>query len=392
MSHSQWPARIGVGLLTIVTIGATGTPAFAASTGVASVAGSVVTFKAGSKKTNAVTITRSGRTVTIDDRVTVKAGKGCKKVKRDKTKVRCTTKKTPSAVKLFLYDRNDTAINKTKIKSFLYGGTGADKLTGGPSSDRIVGDDGNDRIWGAGGDDSLDGVAGNDRIIGGDGDDMTYGGPGADYVNGGAGNDVVLGEGTWAGPSLTGSNNDKLVGGAGIDRLTGGAGDNSYYGDYDTASKRKRPVGADLMIGETGEEDARNTFFYTYANGPVRVGVDGPHGEPGQGGGTHGEPGEGDMIVGPISQIFGSPYADVLHATATHHTGYIHGGAGDDVLSGDGEVDLYGDDGADRLSNGNLLFGSGSYDDGDPDTLTNGRMCYVHPTDTATGCQQVNQL
>ncbi|WP_433827623.1 hypothetical protein ACQP2E_37250 [Actinoplanes sp. CA-015351] len=152
-------------LLATMTAGAIGAPAMAASTGAASVSSTTVTYQAGLRKINAVTLTRSGRTVTIDDRVTIKAGKGCKRVKG-------------------------------------------------------------------------------------------------------------------------------------------------------------------------------------------RVGADG----------THGEPGEGDVIVGPISQIFGSPSADVLHATATHHAGYIHGGAGDDEFSGDGEVDLYGDDGADRLTDGNLLFGSGSSD------------------------------
>jgi hypothetical protein len=38
-----------------------------------------------------VVITRSGNTITIDDRVAISAGKGCKKVKGDKTKVICTT-------------------------------------------------------------------------------------------------------------------------------------------------------------------------------------------------------------------------------------------------------------------------------------------------------------
>ena len=45
-----------------------------------------VSFSADTKVKNKVVITRSGRTVTIDDRVAVKPGKNCKQVKGDKTR------------------------------------------------------------------------------------------------------------------------------------------------------------------------------------------------------------------------------------------------------------------------------------------------------------------
>jgi hypothetical protein len=58
------------------------------------VSGTKVVVKAGSNQTNKVVITRSGRTVTVDDVVALKPGKGCRKI--DKTKVRCTTARTPT--------------------------------------------------------------------------------------------------------------------------------------------------------------------------------------------------------------------------------------------------------------------------------------------------------
>src|SRR4051812_2032244 len=74
-------------------------PAEAASPGVATVTGSnSVRYAAGSNQANSVVVTRSGRTITIDDRVPVKAGKGCTAVRRDPTKVRCTTSKHPALV------------------------------------------------------------------------------------------------------------------------------------------------------------------------------------------------------------------------------------------------------------------------------------------------------
>ena len=89
-------------------------------------------YKAAKGKQNKVVVTRSGNTVTVDDKVAVKAGKGCKAVKGDKTKVRCTTKKAPTRVRVYTYDRNDSIVNKTGLATTADGGTGNDSITGGP--------------------------------------------------------------------------------------------------------------------------------------------------------------------------------------------------------------------------------------------------------------------
>ncbi|MEU4214236.1 hypothetical protein [Actinoplanes sp. NPDC026623] len=88
MSRSQWLSRVGLALLTTVSAGALTAPAEAATTGVASVVETVkVQYQAASGKQNKVVATRSGNTITIDDVVAIKAGKGCKAVKGDKTSI-----------------------------------------------------------------------------------------------------------------------------------------------------------------------------------------------------------------------------------------------------------------------------------------------------------------
>src|SRR5690349_4779293 len=90
-------------------------PAQAASAGTAWVEYGTVQYTAGAGAVNAVTLTRSGRTVTIDDRVGIKAGRGCAAVPGDHTKVRCTTPSTPLHIAVRLGDKNDLSVNKTAV-------------------------------------------------------------------------------------------------------------------------------------------------------------------------------------------------------------------------------------------------------------------------------------
>ncbi|RSM39126.1 hypothetical protein DMB66_58450, partial [Actinoplanes sp. ATCC 53533] len=96
--HSQlsWTVSALVATAGVLVLGA---PAQAATTGVAAVASATkVTFAAGSGQANAITVTRSGRVVVIDDKVTIKPGRGCKRVGSDKTRVKCTTTSNPALV------------------------------------------------------------------------------------------------------------------------------------------------------------------------------------------------------------------------------------------------------------------------------------------------------
>ena len=94
VSHRKLFAGLGTTAAAVASTALFAAPAQAASTGVAQVSGSAtVLFQAASGKTNGLIITISGRTVTLDDKVAIKASKGCKAVKKDKTKVKCTTSK-----------------------------------------------------------------------------------------------------------------------------------------------------------------------------------------------------------------------------------------------------------------------------------------------------------
>jgi len=179
----NWPARVGAALFVTISSGVFAAPVFAAGTdGAASVSGTKVRFKAGTKVANRVVITRKGTIVTVDDRVKVRAGKGCKAVKGDKTKVRCTVKKGPTRVNVWLYDRNDSVVNNSGLPMSAEGGSGKDRLVGGSRNDVLYGMSGADRLYGMGGNDRLDADTGNDTLYGGDGIDVLAGWAGKDVL------------------------------------------------------------------------------------------------------------------------------------------------------------------------------------------------------------------
>jgi serralysin len=262
VSRSTRIAAVGAALMTTVATGLWAAPAQAATTGVVSVVSTTkIRYKAGSGHQNRVVITRSGNTITVDDRVAIKAGKGCKAVKGDKTKVRCTPAEAPTRIQVFAGDRNDRVENRTDLGMTARGDNGSDILIGGPRRDVLWGENGNDRLYGNGGDDDLEGLGDNDRIWGGegadriidsDGNDIIAAGGGGDYISAGAGDDRLYG--TAGADYLYGyegsdviygfGGDDMLNGEEGSDRLYGGAGDDEVQG-YD----RGRAGGKDLLDG-----------------------------------------------------------------------------------------------------------------------------------------------
>ncbi|MEU7903654.1 calcium-binding protein [Actinoplanes sp. NPDC049118] len=277
MSRPQWLAGVGLALLATVSIGALAAPAQAAGTGKAYVqSGGKVWYKAATGKTNKVVITLSGNTVTIDDRVAIKAGTGCKKVKGDKTKVRCTAKAKLVSVRVYLRDGNDTLVNKSKLTAAADGGSGKDTLTGGPGRDTLWGGAGADVLRGLGGIDFIHGDVSNAGATGGDirtegGNDVIYGGDGNDYIEANAGTNKVYGEagndeihGSDRADILSGGSgndsfwdyggDDKIYGGTGNDTLRGGPGNDHLYGDAgnDTLLGER---GTDKLYGGTGDDE-----------------------------------------------------------------------------------------------------------------------------------------
>ncbi|BCJ43339.1 hypothetical protein GCM10010168_43520 [Actinoplanes ianthinogenes] len=455
MSRSPWLYRVGLALLTsTAAIGASAAPAQAASTGVASVSGAKVLFKAGSGQANKLVITRSGRTVTIDDVVAVKPGKGCKKV--DKTKVRCTLAHNPTRVSVSLGSRNDSVVNKSDLAITAYGGSGNDRLTGGPRNDLLDGGAGADKLWGLGGNDklrgnldkdALSGAAGNDILDGGLGNDREYGGAGddefaqpvdlssgwsdADLLSGGAGKDLVDYSGrrkaitadsdgvkgddgargehdtiTGAERLWGGAGNDHLYGTAGDDELQGGVGDNVISGGAgndvliagDGKDRFTGGPGDDYLDGGLGADtllggSGTDTVTYADRSPAVTVDLDGATGDDGQSG-------EHDTVGADVENLRGGWGNDRLTGNAAVNRiegewgdDIIHGGAGDDLIDGSkGHDHLYGDAGDDYLDSANYERGTDGPDQLDGGADHDNCVAYEEDGDTAVNCETESRI
>ncbi|SDT73095.1 calcium-binding protein [Actinoplanes derwentensis] len=377
MSRFPKPIRFAVLLAGSTALIGIAAPAQAASTGSASVyATTKVQYQAATGKQNRVTITRSGNTITIDDTVTIKAGKGCKPVKGDKTQVRCTPGKAPTRIRVYSYDRNDVVTNNTDVPSTVDGGTGNDRLLGGSRADQLTGGAGTDRLFGLGGSDRLSGDAGSDLLNGGAGNDILHGWTGNDVLYGETGNDDLFGE----------AGNDRIHGGAGDDTLLGYAGRDKLYGDAGTdrlfGDENDQNVSADILMGGSGVD----WVLYDYMKS-VRVDLDGQSGDDGR-------PGEGDTVGADVENLYGGFGNDVLIGNASSN--YIHGDVGNDIIYGlGGNDELFGSTGKDKLYGGtgdDLLEGDeepGGSDrlDGGPNSPA-GDTCNAYAGDVRVGCEK----
>ena len=115
----------------------------------------------------------------------------------------------------------------TAAANTLTGTSGGDRLSGLGGNDTIAGNDGNDLVYGGDGNDVITGGNGNDLILGdagddqidgGGGDDLLYAGAGLDMVSGGAGDDELVGSGS-----------STLKGDAGSDRIVLSRGDKVMF-------------------------------------------------------------------------------------------------------------------------------------------------------------------
>ncbi|GGN26228.1 Ca2+-binding RTX toxin-like protein [Actinoplanes campanulatus] len=326
-------AVIGASAAAVASTAFLGAPAQAAAGGAAKVVGSkTVQFRAVTGKANGLTITISGRTVTLDDKVAITPGKGCKAVSGDRTKVRCTTSAKTAKLDVNLGDKNDWVRNKTSVYLLATGSLGNDTLIGGAAGEELRGGGGNDTLYGNGGIDKLYGEGGNDTPRGGTGDDQIYAGTGNDRAYGEAGVDIIEGA----------SGSDVVLGGAGGDLIRGGSGNDSIYGE----------AGEDFLVGEDGDDR-------------ILGGADAD-----------------SVLAGAGRDVV---YAGAGEVTFTDEEGefvfgdYVDGGAGDDRLFGEGDVDvLFGSEGDDLIDAGtgdDVAFGEGGNDaiygsDGD-DILVN---------------------
>ncbi|MEU4424258.1 calcium-binding protein [Actinoplanes sp. NPDC024001] len=450
MSHSRRLAGVGLTIFTSIAVaGLTATPAQAASSGVASVVGSkVVQFKAGAGKTNRVVITRSGKTITIDDTVALKPGKGCKKV--NKTKVKCTTKSAPTGVRVYLGARNDSVTNRSGVALTAYGSSGNDRLVGGSAADYLSGQSGKDSIWGGAGNDRIEagsaadsvrGESGNDRINSGTGADWIAGGTGNDSINASDGNDAVYGEAgddkVWGGDgndriylgdgadfgigedAYQTSGHDLIEGGAGNDNLNGGgiAVDGERIADFGNDTLRGGDgndniegfQGNDRIEGGAGNDHLAGDFTnfdpaqphvgadvilggsgvdsvtYSARRQPVTVDLDGAARDDGQAG-------EYDTVGADVEDLSGGWSNDVLTGNAAANG--IYGVLGNDVIRGGaGNDDLWGgQDGNDQVygEDGDDRINTETDSGRGPDRADGGAntdTCKADATDTVTNCE-----
>ena len=392
-SFRSWLPRVGAVLAVTLAIGVPGAPAQAVTVGTATVESATkVNYTAGTGHINTITVTRSGRTVTIDDRVTITPGTGCRRVGTDATRVVCTTTSTPTLVTMSAGDKNDTIVNKTGLAMNGYGGSGNDTVTGSGRNDKLDGGTGNDTLLGLGGTDVLLGQAGNDSLDGGVGNDMLTGATGADVMKGGSGDDTAdyRDHGSPVVADLDGvtgddgQTNEKDTISADVESILGGLGNDTLVGNK-WANVLDGGKGNDVLRGGDADD--------------VLVGGDGD---------------DNLAAEGQNDQILGGAGVDVIKGGWGDDT--ISGEAGNDTVWGDnGDDVIHGDDGDDLLRGGNgkdfLLGGAGNdrvygdaYDDflwgnggpnGDVDTeldaLDGGASandsCYVGRLGKTTNCE-----
>ena len=346
--HRKALAGIGFTAVAVASTALFAMPAQAASAGAARVVGSgTVEFRALNGKSNSLTITISGRTVTLNDKVAIKAGKGCKAVKGDKTKVKCTTKKKTTKLSVALGNKNDYVGNKTSVYMLADGGSGNDTLTGGSGKDQLQGGTGNDKLYGKGGADILIGGSGNDHIVGSTGNDQVDAGSGTDKAYGDSGNDELFG----------GSGKDRLVGGSGSDKLDGDTDVDTIYGDS----------GNDTLLGWTGND--------------VLSGGTGADVVLGEGGNDTLSGGDGDDVIG------GGANNDKIAGGAGRD--YLVGEAGNDTITGSSQDDILV--GEDTDDSGNPIGSNSALDklDGGANDAQ-GDICLVMAAGTAANCELGN--
>jgi Ca2+-binding RTX toxin-like protein len=346
MRYLVAPALLGLGSVLFAA------PAQAATTGTVGL-DVYLQYKAASGKANQLVVTRSGSTITFDDSVSLKPGKGCKAVSGHKTIVTCTIA-DPGVVVITLGDKNDSFVGETDLRFNVYGGSGNDKLTGGSAIDMLDGGTGADKLYGNAGDDTLHGKTGNDlldagddndRLYGGDGNDTLTGRPGNDWIDPAAGKDVV-----WAGDGSdviydAARSADVFHGGAGSDLVAysnrskaivadadGVSGDDGESGEQDTID-----LDVEGLEGGSGNDRLTGNASANHLDGnggnDVLVGLGGNDRLEGYGGKDTADGGAGD------DEVYGGFDNDTLT-----------GGTGADLLVGsDGNDKLAGDAGNDKL-------------------------------------------
>ena len=293
-------------------------------------------------------------------------------------------------------DRND-ALYGSAGDDVVWTGSGTDRVQAGPGDDVIqsgdapgptgldafFGEDGADRIYARAGIDIEDAMAGesagiyapgswlsggngDDIIMGAEGRDMLLGGAGGDLLFGGGGNDYIYGDkdhglkkgkftgvwttqfdGVWSDFGSQYGGPDEIYGGGGHDYIIAGLGDD-YVDGGDGSDLLDGGEGDDVLFGGAGNDQC---IANDWSEGPVHDVdlVDGGVGDDfitayGGSGVLIGGDGNDRIDTGGDHLIYGDDGDDSIFGG-----GVAHGGRGNDGLLG---IELYGEEGDDRLSGG----------------------------------------
>ncbi|MGJ9401671.1 peroxidase family protein [Arthrobacter sp. KK5.5] len=254
-------------------------------------------------------------------------------------------------------------VQDTDAASNIRGGLGDDSIWGRGGNDRIEGDDGADAIMGGDGDDILTDLFGDDRIQGEAGNDAINGGPGVgDLLFGGSGQDYIVG-GQDAATVFGGLGDDFIWGSSGRDNLRGDEGNDWIDGGNN----------ADLLVGDLSNTMMNDPGLY-HGGHDVTVGRTGNNDHDAEGG-------DDIMVGGPGTDSFGgmlgfdwvtydgaslavSNDMDAIQIVPGSESAIIDrfkmvegfsGGAGNDVVRGNANVEAFEDPNIDRLGYGHRL-------------------------------------
>lgn len=279
----------------------------------------IVAYKAAPGEANDISVTAAGQGVEVRDAgAPITAGTHC--AQRGDHEVACD-----SGPEGFGFVSIDTGDGDDHVAGTVHGdvllGAGDDTLEGAGVDGGVSGGPGDDMILhGTRAYSRWEGDEGNDTMSATGRSVQLYGGPGADDLEGGDGDDV-------------------LDGGPGADTVRGGPGNDVLAGDdrFEFGAVLGAPA-ADQLDGGAGSDFAS----YSGRTEPVNVDLLDP--------GPDGGAGEADRLIS-IEEVGGGAGADVL--TGDGGANELEGGAGDDTISGRGGADVIGGgDGFDRLSGG----------------------------------------
>jgi Ca2+-binding RTX toxin-like protein len=250
--------------------------------------------------------------------------------------------------------------------AIINGTAGDDFLIGGPTDDTISAFDGNDLVNAGGGNDSVDGGDGHDNLRGEGGDDVLLGGGGDDYLRGGPGDDYIDG----------GAGFDRVAfytatSGIQVDLRIAGA-QNTLLG-WDTLVGIEHASGTeydDLIQGNDGDnwlwgENGNDTINAFGGNDLVEVGPGTVTADGGTGNDTFSVWANNAPLAGVSVSLLLQGGAQATGIGSMTISGFenLSGSAGNDSLTGDGNVNvLAGDTGNDSLSGGagnDTLYGDG---------------------------------